>query len=607
MSNTETNFAYLVWIGIIICVVLVVIPSFFELVPYSMESNALLEKSGSGYSTSYNDQGILNLPVAIASVAATAGRVDLNLTALFDEVDQSVVQVSRSSQSTPGTTQGSGFVYDNLGHIITNYHVVAGLQAGTENTNLDEEFQITFLDGTNYIGRLVGADRYSELAVLEVENITRDKLVPLSLGDSSQLEIGEQVVAIGNPFGLSGSMTEGIVSGLGRTLPSFASQGDLPFLPQQSGPSFLIPNVIQTDAAINPGNSGGPLLKTDGKVIGMNTAIFSNTGVYAGVGFAIPSNIIKKVVPELISTGAYRHPYLGISGVDVSPEFASIIGLNDSRGFLVTEVTADSPADRSGIRGGDVLTDVNGIQIELGGDVIVAVDNTTVREIEDLLSYLEMEKSVGENAVLKVIRNGEVHEIGVTLAPRPTEQEQEQRTGEQLQQQQARPTLGINAINMSDNIAKIMNLTLLQDNYASKGVLVIDVVSGGPADEAGIRGGYIVTNVNGTEIELGGDVIVAIDNTRITSIDALSTLIEGKNIGENIQVTVIRDNREVILPVTLGSSSELGIVQQQQPPNNGSSFSIEPPVGPPFSFFDNLYDRCVEALGPTVCNPFFSR
>ena len=439
---------------------------------------------------------------------------------------------------------------------------------------------------------------------MEVENITRDKLVSLSLGDSSQLEIGEQVVAIGNPFGLSGSMTEGIVSGLGRTLPSSTSQGDQPLLPQQPGPSFLIPNVIQTDAAINPGNSGGPLLKTDGEVIGMNTAIFSNTGVYAGVGFAIPSNIIKKVVPELISTGTYRHPFIGIAGVDVSPEIASIIGLNDSRGFLVTEVTAGSPADRSGIRGGDVLTDVNGRQIELGGDVIVTVDNTTVREIDDLLSYLETEKSVGENVVLKLIRDGEVQEIGVTLAPRPTEQEQEQQTRDQSQQQ-ARPTLGINAINMSENIAEIMNLTLPQDNFSSKGVLVVDVLSGGPAEEAGIRGGYIVTNVNGTEIELGGDVIVAIDNTRIPSIDAMRTFIEDKNIGESVQVTVIRDNQEVTLPVTLGSTSELDIDQQQQPPNNGSSFSIEPPVGPPFGFFDDLYDRCVETLGPTVCNPFF--
>jgi serine protease Do len=592
------KFANFEWISIIICVVLVAENS---LVPSNVESNTLLEKSSSEYSTYYDDQGMLNLPIAITSVSATAGRADLNLTALFDEVDQSVVQVSRSFQNTPASTQGSGFVYDDLGHIITNYHVVAGLQAAAD-INPDEEFQITFLDGTNYVGRVIGADRYSELAVLEVENITGDKLVPLSLGDSSQLEIGEQVVAIGNPFGLSGSMTEGIVSGLGRTLPSSTPQGDQLLLPQQPGPSFLIPNIIQTDAAINPGNSGGPLLKTDGEVIGMNTAIFSNTGVYAGVGFAIPSNIIKKIVPELISTGTYRHPYIGIAGVDISPEIASIIGLNDSRGFLVTEVTAASPADRSGIRGGDVLTDVNGRQIELGGDVIVAVDNTTVREIDDLLSYLETEKSVGENVILRIIRAGEVREIGVALAPRPTEQEQDQQTGDQFQQQ-ARPTLGINAINISGNIAEMMNLTLLQDNFASKGALVVDVLSGGPAEEAGIRGGYIVTNVNGTEIELGGDVIVAIDNIRIPNIEALRTFIEDKNIGESVQVTVIRDNQEVTLPVTLGSTSELDVDQQQ--PNNGSSFSIEPPVGPPFGFFDDLYDRCVETLGPTVCNPLF--
>jgi S1-C subfamily serine protease len=289
--------------------------SIFLVIGIFLFTPSLLERnSGDDYlSTPYDEQRILNLlPAHTAAAASSAdvtgggrggGGADLNLTALFDEVDQSVVQISRSSQgATQGSTQGSGFVYDDRGHILTNFHVATGIQTGTGAINPEEdEFQITFLDGTNYIGRVIGADSYSELAVLEVENITSDKLIPLPLGDSSQLEIGEQVVAIGNPFGLSGSMTEGIVSGLGRTLPSSTSQGDLLQPPIQSSPSFLIPNVIQTDAAINPGNSGGPLLKTNGEVVGMNTAIFSNTGVYAGVGFAIPSNIIKKVVPELIS------------------------------------------------------------------------------------------------------------------------------------------------------------------------------------------------------------------------------------------------------------------------------------------------------------------
>jgi serine protease Do len=282
--------------------------------------------------------------------------------------------------------------------------------------------------------------------------------------------------------------------------------------------------------------------------------------------------------------------------------------LNDSRGFLVTEVTAGSPAAGAGIRGGDVLTAVNGRQIELGGDIIVAADNITVREIDDLLAYLETEKSVGENVVLGIIRDGRALDIGVTLAPRPTGQERQQETEEAAGEQRARPTLGVNTVNMSENIAEMMNLTLLQDtqdDFAGKGVLVVDVLSGGPAEEAGIRGGYIVTNIDGDEIELGGDVIVAIDDTRIPSIDALRTFVEEKNIGDTIQVTVIRDNQEVVLPVTLGSTLELNTDQLQ--PNNGSAFSIEPPEGPPSGFLDDLYGRCLEALGPSVCDPIFGR
>ena len=310
--------------------------------------------------------------------------LDANLTSLFDEVDQSVVQISDARTTSLGSRQGSGFIYDNLGHIVTNYHVVADPQKGQE-TNLDgREFHVTFLDGTTQIGRVIGTDPYSELAVIELENMTGNSLIPLPLGNSSQLRIGQPVVALGNPFGLSGSMTEGIVSGFGRIMPSSVPQGDL-LLRQQDSPSFLIPTIIQTDAAINPGNSGGPMLNTVGEVIGMNTVVLSNSDVYAGIGSAIPSDIIRKVVPELISRGTYKHPYIGIAGVDMTPEIAREMDMNDSRGFLVTEVTSGSPAERSGIRGGGALKDINGRQIELGGDVIVAVDNVTVRKIEDLL------------------------------------------------------------------------------------------------------------------------------------------------------------------------------------------------------------------------------
>jgi len=526
---------------------------------------------------------------------------DLDLTTLFNDVDQSVVQISENSASSLGSRQGSGFVYDELGHIVTNYHVVGNPQE----TNLYERaFHITFLDGTTYLGRVIGADLYSELAVMTVENITRENLVPLPLGNSSQLRIGQPVVAVGNPFGLSGSMTEGIVSGLGRILPSSVPQGDL-LLRQEDTASFLIPNIIQTDAVINPGNSGGPLLTTGGEVIGMNTAILSNTGVYAGVGSAIPSDIIKKVVPELISTGTYRHPYIGIAGVDMSPEIADEMGLNGSRGFLVTEVTSGSPAERSGIRGGGALTDINGRQIELGGDVIVEVDNVTVRKIEDLLSYLQSERSIGETVILNVIRDGRNQEIGMTLAARPTQQQQEIE-----QRQQERPTLGINSINMTEQIAARMNLTQMQQQPLSDdqdgergGVLVVDVFADGPAEKAGIRGGFIVADINRTPIEIGGDVIVRIDDTMIPNVDALNKFIDNENIGDTIQVTVVRDSQLISIPVIVGSTSELGTLQ----PGNGSNFSTQPPIDRSDDFFSDLYDRCIETFGPFVCNPLFRR
>jgi serine protease Do len=547
----------------------------------------------------------LNIPIIPAENQNysnfTDHSTDLDLTTLFNDVDQSVVQISENSASNLGSRQGSGFVYDNLGHIVTNYHVVGNPQE----TNLHERaFHITFLDGTTYIGRVIGADLYSELAVMVVENITRESLIPLPLGNSSQLRIGQPVVAIGNPFGLSGSMTEGIVSGLGRILPSSVPQGDL-LLRQEDTPSFLIPNIIQTDAVINPGNSGGPLLTTSGEVIGMNTAILSNTGVYAGVGSAIPSDVIKKVVPELISTGTYRHPFIGIAGVDMSPEIADEMGLNGSRGFLVTEVTSGSPAERSGIRGGGALTDINGRQIELGGDVIVAVDNVSVRKIEDLLSYLQSDRSIGETVMLTVIRDGKNQEIGMTLAARPTQQQQEIE-----QRQQERPTLGINSINMTEQIAARMNLTQMQQQPLSDdqdgergGVLVVDVFADGPAEKAGIRGGFIVADINRTPIEIGGDVIVRIDDTMIPNVDALNKFIDDKNIGDTIQVTVVRNSQPISIPVTVGSTSELGTLQT----GNGSNFFTQPPIDRSDDFFSDLYDRCLEAFGPFVCNPLFMR
>lgn len=338
----------------------------------------------------------------------------MTLTGLFEETQQSVVQVSgTSSEDNPilGASLGSGFIYDNNGHIITNYHVVAGSNP--------EDISITFIDGTVYRARVIGTDQYSDFAVLHVEeDVPAEKLIPLPLGNSSALQVGQEVVAIGNPFGLSGSMTEGIVSGLNRLIPVYQD----PFS-DVAAPAFSIPDVIQTDAAINPGNSGGPLLDLQGEVVGINSAIFSTTGGFAGVGFAVPSNTIAKIAPILIESGTFQHPWLGVSGIDMTPEIAEAIGLGEPRGFLVIEAAPGGPADVAGVQGGTTPMQLGGREIALGGDVVLAIDDREVRKIDDVLGYLQQATEVGETVTLTVWRDGQIIEIPVTLGARPSLQE----------------------------------------------------------------------------------------------------------------------------------------------------------------------------------------
>jgi S1-C subfamily serine protease len=340
---------------------------------------------------------------------------NLTLTELFIETQQSVVQVSGTISSNDifsEATLGSGFVYDESGHIVTNYHVIAG--------SSDNDISITLIDGTTYRARLVGTDQYSDLAVLHVEDVPADKLMPLPLGNSSELLVGQRVVAIGNPFGLSGSMTEGIISGLNRLIPVYPGPG--PFA-GAGAPAFSIPDVIQTDAAINPGNSGGPLLDMQGEVLGINSAIFSTTGGFAGIGFAIPSNTIAKIAPVLIERGFFQHPWLGVSGTDMTPEIAEAIGLGEPRGFLVIDTAPGGPADSAGVQGGNTPMQLGGREIELGGDVILAIDDKAVRKIDDVLGYLQQATEVGETVTLSVWRDGQIIEIDVTVGARPSLQD----------------------------------------------------------------------------------------------------------------------------------------------------------------------------------------
>jgi S1-C subfamily serine protease len=332
-----------------------------------------------------------------------ASDTELPLPDLFQKVEKSVVQITDSSEINVFESRlGSGFVYDDNGHIITNHHVVSG-----GGNRLD----VTFPDGIVYRASLIGSDPSADIAVLYVEEAPKEKLLPLSLADSSKVRVGERVAAIGNPFGLSGSLSNGIVSGVGRQIPAEEEEG------------FTIPDIIQTDAPINPGNSGGPLLNMRGEVIGINSAIYSTTGQFAGVGFAIPSNTIAQVMPSLITTGSYQHPWLGVAGRDMTPGIADRLGLDEPRGFLVMDVVAGSPAEKAGILRGNEDTVIDGIPIKLGGDVIIAVDNNTVRKIDDILAYVEMKKSVGDDLKLTILREGQTMEVIATLAARPSQQE----------------------------------------------------------------------------------------------------------------------------------------------------------------------------------------
>ncbi|HKG86811.1 MAG TPA: trypsin-like peptidase domain-containing protein, partial [Nitrososphaeraceae archaeon] len=408
------------------------------------------------------------------------------LTDIFRQTQNSTVQI-KSAKPNPNefitvngdpitrnnVALGSGFVYDNAGHIVTNNHVVEEA----------DKVEVTFVDGNTYSARVIGGDPYTDLAVLQItdNNFSVKRVVPLTIGNSSNLQAGERVAAIGNPFGLYGSITEGIVSGLGRLLlvsetePSNPEQGI--FGSVKNSPAFSIPNIIQTDAAINPGNSGGPLLNMKGEVIGINTAIFSNTGSYSGVGFAIPSDTMKKIVPSLIQRGIYAHPYLGVSGIDVTSDIAKVMKLNETKGFLVTDITSGGPADKAGIRGGDILTDINGTEVELGGDVIIGIDNTTVRKIDDILSYMETKKQVGDTAKLTIVRDGKPQEVNATLSDRSLSQEDQQQQQRLQSTQQQKPSLGISGTNVTPEIAKAMNLT-----SQTTGFLVVDIIAEGPAD-----------------------------------------------------------------------------------------------------------------------------
>lgn len=345
--------------------------------------------------------------VALAPTAEQSAAIDLQakVIQLYETVGPSVVFISSKviqydffMQPVPQEGSGSGFVYDSQGHIVTNYHVVAGAS----------EVSVAFASGESYPAEVIGEDPSTDLAVLKVnaKNLPR----PLVVTDSSKLQVGQFVVAIGNPFGLERTMTLGIISALGRVI--------------ESPNGRFIGEAIQTDAAINPGNSGGPMLNLQGEVIGVNSQIISPSGANAGIGFAISANTVRRVVPALIAQGRYPHPWLGVSTLTITRDIRELfqragMDIPVERGVIVLEVVPQGPAASAGIRGGDRIVRISGVRVPLGGDIIIAVKGQRVTSTQDLTVILETQTRVGDTVDVKVVRGGRELTIPVKLTERP--------------------------------------------------------------------------------------------------------------------------------------------------------------------------------------------
>jgi S1-C subfamily serine protease len=460
---------------------------------------------------------------------------------LFDQVSPSVVHIQVISQGTtleqqfpdfpfsaPGNEQreprlrqssGSGFIWNKEGMIVTNDHVIDGAQT----------ILVEFSDGLRLEAELIGKDPASDLAVIQV-NAEQSYLSPVTLADSTQVRTGDIAIAIGNPYGLQNTMTVGIVSALGRSLP----------LQTQSinGALYSIPDVIQTDAPINPGNSGGVLVNLGGQVIGVTSAIESTSGANAGIGYVIPSVIVNKVVPALIENGSYDHPWIGISGGTIRSEVAAEMDLPATqRGALINEVIKGSPADVAGLRGSDETIKINGTEVNIGGDIITAIDGTTVDDFEDLVAYLARYTDVDQTVTLTILRNGKEKQIDLTLASRG-----------QHNRLAGTPWIGIQIMDLNTDLAEAAGL-----DKDLEGVLVVQISADSPAEKAGLRGSYKSVEIKGNTYLVGGDIITAIDDEKVETTQALTEIVASHQVGDEITLTVFRDGEEISLPVELSN------------------------------------------------------
>jgi len=423
---------------------------------------------------------------------------------------------------------GSGFVWDTNGHIVTNNHVIDGA----------DKINVTFPDGTTVPATVVGADPNSDLAVIKVD-VSAAELKPVVVGDSTAVRVGQLAVAIGNPFGLDNTMTVGFISALDRSLPSTGRRTGMG--------TYAIPDIIQTDAAINPGNSGGVLLSEKGELIGVTAAIASPVRASAGIGFAVPSAIVQRVVPVLIEKGHYSYAWLGVSGTTLAPQLADAMKLDSQqRGAMIVQVIPNGPADKAGIRGSSRKVTIEGADVLVGGDVVIAIDGTQVDSFDDLSGYLVRDTEAGQKVVLTILRDGKQQELTVTLGERPNTGNESGKATSQGTSQQA--WLGIKAVGLSPKLAAVMGLSEEQ-----QGMLIEQVVADSPADQAGLRGSYKPATVDGKLVLVGGDVIVGWGDQAVTGSQDLERFLADAQPGQHVKLTVLRSGERVSVDVTLGS------------------------------------------------------
>lgn len=420
---------------------------------------------------------------------------------------------------------GSGFVWDKEGHIVTNNHVIDGA----------DTIMVTFEEGTSLEGKVLGTDRNSDLAVVKVDKGVVD-LKPVELADSNKLKVGSVVMAIGNPFGLEGSFSVGVVSALGRSLAVDGSS---------SSGSYSIPDVIQTDAPINPGNSGGVLVNANGQVVGVTTAIESPVRANAGVGFAVPSALIQKVVPALIQDGKYSYTYLGFSGGTLTSDLAKAMDLKATqRGILVNAINPNTPADKGGLKGSDKETEIKGQTIKIGGDIITHIDGQELRRFEDLVSYLAKSTVVGQEVKLDILRDGKEMQLTVRLEARPDVEKTA--VPEEETPIKGNAWLGVTPMDITPQIAGAMDL---EDGV--KGALIVSIEKDSPADIAGLQGGDRSLEIDGEQVMIGGDIITALDGKPVESVTDLRNSILRASPGDEIKLTILRDGSEKEVDVKL--------------------------------------------------------